>query len=250
MCYRKHDTDAGHPVPADCTRQAAKNHSFNRCGRWVASPPHLSAVDPAFRSLWGSETRQLILILHRLCLRERWVTMPLFCCPRTEKWLFLEKLSAWARSVMPDMCPYMRIFIIFLTLRLLLNTSSCYFFNCVIYRPRQFLRSVLDSRISMEHWWSDTCNGKPNCLEKDLSQCHFVLHKSYISWYGIELSPPRWDAGVQPPEPWQSLLLLLLLTLLLLDSHLLHWCVAAAVADYYYYYYYYLPGVTPFFSDL
>lgn len=67
----KHDTDTGHPVPTDCTRQAAMNRSFNRCGRWVASPPHLSAVDPAFRSLWGLGTRQLILILHHLCLQER-----------------------------------------------------------------------------------------------------------------------------------------------------------------------------------
>jgi hypothetical protein len=29
-----------------------------------------------------------------------------------------------------------------------------------------------------EPWWNDTDRGKPKNLEKDLSQCHFVQHKS------------------------------------------------------------------------
>lgn len=56
-------------VPADCTRRVAVNLSFNRCGRWVASPQQLSAVFPAFPSLWDSETRQLISISGHLCLQ-------------------------------------------------------------------------------------------------------------------------------------------------------------------------------------
>jgi len=141
----KHDIDAGHSVPSDCTRQAAMNRSFNRCGRWVASPPHLSAVDPAFRSLWGLGTRQLILILHHLCLQERWVcfiaTVVLSHNWGTAFWRIFQRghVRRWLRCA--RMCLYLYIF---RTLRILLNTFSCYLFNYVIYGPCQLLRSVLD----------------------------------------------------------------------------------------------------------
>jgi hypothetical protein len=56
----------------------------------------------------------------------------------------------------------------------------------------------------MERRWNETDREKPKCSEKNLSQCHFVYHKSLMDWPGIEPGPPRWEAGDLPPEPWHS----------------------------------------------
>jgi hypothetical protein len=47
----------------------------------------------------------------------------------------------------------------------------------------------------MEHRWNETDRGKPKYSRKNLSQCHFVRHKSHMDLPGIETVPPRWEAG-------------------------------------------------------
>jgi hypothetical protein len=47
--------------------------------------------------------------------------------------------------------------------------------------------------------------GETEVLGENLSQRHFVHHKSYMTRLGIEAGPPRWEASEQPPELWHGL---------------------------------------------
>jgi hypothetical protein len=47
----------------------------------------------------------------------------------------------------------------------------------------------------MEHQWNETDREKPKNSGKNLSQCHFVHHKSNMERPGIEPRPPRSKAG-------------------------------------------------------
>ena len=47
--------------------------------------------------------------------------------------------------------------------------------------------------ILMENRWNDFNGGNPKYSRNNLSQYHFVHHKSHMDWPEIEPGPPRWE---------------------------------------------------------
>jgi hypothetical protein len=46
-----------------------------------------------------------------------------------------------------------------------------------------------------ERRWNDIDRGNPKKSEKNLSQSHFIKHKSHMDWRGGEPGNPRWEVG-------------------------------------------------------
>jgi hypothetical protein len=49
--------------------------------------------------------------------------------------------------------------------------------------------------MSVKQWVESELAGETEVLEENLPQGHFVLHKSHMTWPGLEPGPPRWEDG-------------------------------------------------------
>jgi hypothetical protein len=65
----------------------------------------------------------------------------------------------------------------------------------VIVQPCDEDDSFFSFFFVMEHRWNVIDRRKPKYSEKNLSQCHFVHHKSHMDGAGIEPGLPRREAG-------------------------------------------------------
>jgi hypothetical protein len=63
------------------------------------------------------------------------------------------------------------------------------FFRCA---PLYFFNRNLQTNMNIKHWWENIDKRKPKYSEKNLSQWHFVHHKSHTDWSRIEARPQRW----------------------------------------------------------
>jgi hypothetical protein len=61
---------------------------------------------------------------------------------------------------------------------------------------------LTDSSVrGVQHRWDDADRGILTYLEKTLTHCYFVHHKSHTTCCGIEEGTRQQNVGVKPPEP-------------------------------------------------
>ena len=53
----------------------------------------------------------------------------------------------------------------------------------------EYLASVIDEWMSMEHWWYDTDGGKRSIQRKTCHSATLSIHKSHMNWPGTDLRP-------------------------------------------------------------
>jgi hypothetical protein len=99
-------------------------------------------------------------------LSDPWDTLPCSQNPLSDVHFKSENFSPCS----PTLCPFLALF----------NDAVSWWVYVVL---------VTDEWMSECHWWNDTDKAKPQCLEKNLCLYHFVCHKSYVDWPGVELGP-------------------------------------------------------------
>jgi hypothetical protein len=83
----------------------------------------------------------------------------------------------------------------------------CVLFNYVV-TCEDYIMSVIDEWMSLEHLWSDTDWRKPKYLGRKLSQCHFVHHKSDMDRPGIQPRPYGERLVTNHLSQWHRLLVI------------------------------------------
>jgi len=79
------------------------------------------------------------------------------------------------------------------TITILFSFHSGLFNNAV--KCWDYLVSVIDEWVKLEHWWSDTNWVKPIYSVRNLSQCQSILQKPSMDWPWIESRTLQWETG-------------------------------------------------------
>jgi hypothetical protein len=59
----------------------------------------------------------------------------------------------------------------------------------LLYQPRMIMMMNVEQSVEWEF------TEETEVLGENLPHCHFVQHKSHMTWPRLEPAPPRWDAG-------------------------------------------------------